>query len=65
MSELIDKPKISIGIPVYNGEKLIEKTLNKIATINNEPNNIRIDKYKIVAEIAAQEAIQNNNSLNN
>lgn len=30
MSELIDKPKISIGIPVYNGEKLIEKTLNSI-----------------------------------
>ena len=30
MNESVNKPKISIGIPVYNGEELIEKTLNSI-----------------------------------
>jgi hypothetical protein len=36
-------------------QKLIEKTLNKISVINGEAADIKIDKYKIVAEIAQQE----------
>ena len=35
-------------------QKLIEKTLNKFAVINGEPNDIKIDKYKVIAEVAAQ-----------
>ena len=41
-------------------QKLIEKTLNKIAVINGEAA-IKIDKYKVIAEIAKQE---NNNTQN-
>lgn len=44
-------------------QRLIEKTLNKIAVINKESADIKIDKYKIVAEIAKQE--QTNNSPQN
>lgn len=36
-------------------QKLIEKTLNKFAVINGESADIKIDKYKIVAEISNQE----------
>lgn len=45
-------------------QKLIEKTLNKIATINNDIADIKIDKYKIVAEIAKQENATPTNTLN-
>ena len=40
-------------------QKLIEKTLNKIATINGDQADIKIDKYKIVADIANQQATTN------
>jgi hypothetical protein len=40
-------------------QKLIEKTLNKIATVNGDQADIKIDKYKIVADIANQQATTN------
>lgn len=60
-NELADSFEVYQKKVISSYQKLIEKTLNKIASINNEPNNIIIDKYKIVAEIAAQEASQDNN----
>ncbi len=47
---------------VSSYQKLIEKTLNKLAMINNDLADIKIDKYKIVQEIAKQE--NNTNIIN-
>jgi len=60
-SELSESFEIYQKKVISSYQKLIEKTLNKFAVINGEAADIKIDKYKVIAEIAKQE---NNNTQN-
>jgi len=55
VSDLAENFEVYNKKVISSYQKLIEKTLNKFAVINGEAADIKIDKYKIVAEIAAQE----------